>query len=294
MIDVLVLGGIFREVLRGDTQPRRRYGGSGLVAAVTAARLGAQVALGSYVGDEDEEAVRSELRLAGVDDSHVLALLGASGTFVYPTRENSELPWPMYRPAESTSARPPGELPQATVIAVFGIPDYDPVAEHWLTDRHNDATLLWDRQGWLSRARDSSAVQALPQRRKVYLANEKEAMEDAKTGTLEEALSAQPPAGFEIAVIKGGRRGVTVVERSDDSRTKCFVPSFPIAVASTVGTGDVFAGALSAWLAQGGSPTEAARRACAASAAALRSGRNLLDADALAAISELLSGAPLS
>ncbi len=289
MKDILVIGGIFREIQDGDTRPRPRYGGSGLVAAVAAARLGAKVALASYVGNEDEEAVRTELRAAGVDDSVLLALAGASGTFMFPTRESSDRPWPMYRPAESTPGSAPGELPDAAVVVVFGIPDYDPVAAGWLEDTAAGATLIWDKQGWLSRARDAAAVLALPQRRKVYLANEKEAMEDANVGTTQEALAAQPPTGFEVAVIKGGKRGVNVVERSTESPTTCFVPSYPVAVASTVGTGDVFAGAFSARLAQGGSPTEAARWACAASAVALRSGRNLLDPDAPTAVSELLS-----
>src|SRR5687768_5359756 len=96
VIDLLVVGGIFREILNGDTNPRMRYGGSGLGAAISAARLGVRVALASYVGRDDEDAVRSELRLAGVDDSFIISLPGLSGTFVFPTLQESQRPWPMY------------------------------------------------------------------------------------------------------------------------------------------------------------------------------------------------------
>ena len=52
MMDVLVIGGIFREVLRGDSKPMSRYGGSAIVSALSAAWVGANVALASYVGNE--------------------------------------------------------------------------------------------------------------------------------------------------------------------------------------------------------------------------------------------------
>ena len=287
--DVLVVGGVFREILNGDTQPRVRYGGSGLVAAVAAARLGTKVALASYVGDEDEEAVRTELRAASVDDSVVLTLAGASGTFMFPTRESGKRPWPMYRPAESTPRSSPQRLPDAAVVVVFGIPDYDPVAEGWLSDTKTGVTLIWDKQGWLSRARDSSAVVRLPPSRKVHLANEAEAIEDANAGTAEEAIAEQPPAGFSVGVVKQGVRGVTVVERKNEASVTTFVPSFRVSARSTIGTGDVFAGAFASGLARGDSAPEAARCGCAAVAVALRAGCNLLDYGAFAAVIHLLS-----
>ena len=86
-MDILVIGGIFREVLDADTNPRRRYGGSGLTSSIAAARFGARVGLASFVGTDDERAVRAELEVAGVDDSAVLSVAGACGTFVYPTHQ---------------------------------------------------------------------------------------------------------------------------------------------------------------------------------------------------------------
>ena len=53
-MDVLVVGGIFREVFDADTKPSMRYGGSGLTASVAAARFGVETALASYVGTDDE------------------------------------------------------------------------------------------------------------------------------------------------------------------------------------------------------------------------------------------------
>ena len=109
-MDVLVIGGIFREVLDADTKPRHRYGGSGLTSSIAAARFGARVGLASYVGTEDEQAVRTELEVAGVDDSGVTSVAGACGTFVYPTHQHRRQLGPMYRPAEAVpvESRVPG------------------------------------------------------------------------------------------------------------------------------------------------------------------------------------------
>ena len=84
----LVIGGIFRKVPDADTIPRRRYGGSGLTSSVAAARFRARVGLASYVGTDDDQAVRAELEVAGVNDHAVLSVSGACGTFVYPTNES--------------------------------------------------------------------------------------------------------------------------------------------------------------------------------------------------------------
>ena len=291
MIDVLVVGGIFREVLDGGTNPRLRYGGSGLTSAVAAARLGARVALASYVGDEDEETVRAELHAAGVNDEPVVTVLGVSGTFVFPARGDGDRPWPMYRPAEAVPTSLPTNVPPARVAVAFGIPDYDPIAAGWLDELDADTTLIWDRQGWLSRARDATAVLALPPSRKLYLANAQEAMEDSGAEGIDGALAAQPPAGFDIAIIKRDIHGVTVVEQTDGERRSTVVPSFPVTAASTIGSGDVFAGALATRLAIGDFPSVAARWGSAAAAVGLESGTNLLREDAMAAVEGLLAQA---
>ena len=79
-----------------------------------------------------------------------------------------------------------------------------------------------------------------PQRR-IYLANELETIEDARVGSLCEALMDQPPLGFDAAVVKRGVTGVIVAETIKDISRQVFVPAFPIHTNSTTGTGDVFA-----------------------------------------------------
>ena len=289
MMDVLVIGGIFREVLDADTAPRPRYGGSGLTASVASARFGALVALASYVGAEDEEAVRAELQLAGVDDRGVLSVAGASGTFAFPTRYDHKQPWPMYRPAEALPQELP-QIPEADVVLVFGIPDCDPVELGWLGARESYGTVIWDRQGWLSRARDASAILQVKSRRRMYLANELETIEDARLDSLDEALLDQPPRGFDAAVVKRGAAGVIVVENSAGIKRQVIVPGFPVRTNSNIGSGDVFAGVFAARLASSDPIDTAAKWGCAAAAVSLKADQNLLNANAYVQARDLLSG----
>ena len=287
-MNVLVVGGIFREVLDADTAPVPRYGGSGLTASVAAARFGAQVALTSYVGADDEEAVRAELQLAGVDDRAVLAVAGASGTFVFPTHADQKRPWPMYRPAESLPRELP-QIPKADIVVAFGIPDCDPLELGWLGAGGDYGTVIWDRQGWLSRARDAGAILQVNAHKRIYVANELETVEDARVDSLTEALVDQPPCGFDIAVVKRGDAGVIVVEAGKGNTSPAIVPAFPVNTNSTVGSGDVFAGAFAAFLASGESAVTAAKWGCAAAAISLRANHNLLTSDAYAQACELIS-----
>ena len=288
-MDVLVVGGIFREVLNADTKPRRRYGGSGLTSSVAAARFGARVALASYVGTEDERAVRAELEIAGVDDQAVLSVPGACGTFVYPTHEHLRQLGPMYRPAEAIPAEAP-KIPPSNIIVTFGIPDFDPLREGWFSQLDCQATVIWDRQGWLSRARDTREVLRWNVSKRIYLASGDEAIEDANVSSFDETLAIQPPRGFDIAVIKRGRAGVVVIEKALGAINCTSVPAFPVDTNSTVGSGDVFAGAFAARLALGDSMATAAKWGCAAAAVSLSDDQNLLSSQALAQANEMMSG----
>ena len=288
VIDVLVVGGIFRECFVSSSKRYLRYGGSGLVASVSAAQFDVKVALASYVGSEDDETVRIELQLAGVDDSPVLTLDGASGTFVFPIATNPDQPWPMYRPAESVPDKPP-RIPEASVVLAFGIPDFDPVAQEWLLSMLPSATLIWDRQGWLSRARNADAVLSLTAAKKIYLANELEAKEDSAAQESTDTLSSQPPAGFDLSVIKHGVNGVDVYCREDRERHTEHVSAFPVSTRTTIGSGDVFAGAFAARIANGDSVKTAVEWGCAAAAVALRTDDCLFrtsDAKSIAALLE--------
>ena len=287
-MDVLVIGGIFREVLDADTVPRRRYGGSGLTSSVAAARFGAQVGLASYVGIDDEQAVRAELELAEVDDQTVLSVAGACGTFVYPTHETRRQLGPMYRPAEAIPVEVP-EIPDSKIIVAFGIPDFDPLLEGWLSAVNRQATVIWDRQGWLSRARDAGGILRLDALTRIYLANEYEAIDDAQASSIEEAMTVQPVRDFDVAVVKRGKAGVVVIEERHGEVRFTSIPAFPVNTRSTVGSGDVFAGVFAARLALGSSVVKAAKWGCAAAAVSLQAGQNLLTAEAYEQANALMS-----
>ncbi|MCL4553509.1 MAG: PfkB family carbohydrate kinase, partial [Candidatus Marsarchaeota archaeon] len=213
---------------------------------------------------------------------------GASGIFVFPAHQNSERPWPMYRPAEAVPTTLPGSVPAARVVVAFGIPDFDPVSSGWLSGLRSDVVLVWDRQGWLSRARDSAAARALAPAMKIYVANEQEALEEARASTIREVLL-QPPPGFRVSLIKRGIRGVTVVERTKQGILCNVGEAFPVETESTIGSGDVFLGAFAARLSIGDSCVDAATWGCAASAIALKVGTNLLDDKALSSAQLLIS-----
>ena len=287
-MDVLAIGGIFREVLDADTTPRQRYGGSGLTSSIAAARFGARVGLASYVGTDDEQTVRAELEVAGVDDRAVLSVAGACGTFVYPTHESREQLGPMYRPAEAVPVEVP-EITASKIVLAFGIPDFDPLLEGWLSVVNRQVTVIWDRQGWLSRARDAREILQLDALRRIYLANEYEATYDAQASSFEEAVKVQPVRGFDVAVVKKGVSGVVVIEELHGEVRFTSIPAFPVDTNSTVGSGDVFAGVFAARLALGSSVVKAAKWGCAAAAVSLQTGQNLLTTEAYSQASGLMS-----
>ena len=194
----------------------------------------------------------------------------------------------MYRPAEAVPVEAP-EIPTSNIVVAFGIPDFDPLAEGWLKRLDRQATIIWDRQGWLSRAKDAREVLRLNVPKRVYLANEDEAIEDARVCSFDAALAAQPASGFDVAVIKRGKSGVVVIEKSHGEVGFTSIPAFPVNTSSTVGSGDVFAGVFAARLALGDSVVTAAKWGCAAAAVSLEDGQNLLSAQAFAQANELLS-----
>lgn len=275
--DVVVLGGIFREIGADPTYSRLEVAGSGLTASAISARLGARTALLASVGHEDLDAATHVLGACDVDRSWLEVTSGASGTFLYPPKADDARPWPMFRPAESA---PPtdlaGGLPGASVYLLFGLPELDPVEEGWLDDVPYGSTVLWDRQGWLSRARDWRTVLRVPAGYRVYLANEDEAMAEFEADTMDELLNRLPPDGIDAAVVKRGSAGCVYRIRRFDGVDGEIVSGFPVQSTSTVGTGDVFAGCLAAQLAQGAGLGDAVRMANALAAAFLIEGRDVL------------------
>jgi len=266
--DVLVVGGIFREVLgRRDGNPEIRLAGSALTAAVAASRLGVSVALASFVGSEDVDSVNALLEHASVDGLLVV-LDGASGTFAYEDAAAVQ-PRPLYRPAETCPTELP-PLPEARVVLVFGVPDFDPVRDQAVSRAVGRSTIfLWDRQGWLSRTRDAKAAGALEAASRVLLINSGEAIDEGILDPLTGEICL--PGGYARAVIKDGTHGVLVLETEGEYR-RSLVPVFPVNASSTVGSGDLFGGVTAACLAAGNDLVYSARLAAAATSIVLASG----------------------
>lgn len=275
MRDVLIVGGIFREIIRqsGDREPDIRLAGSGLTAAVAASRFRASVSLASFVGSEDVDAAQALLDHASVDTS-LVTLDGASGTFAYAGDADADNPRPLYRPAETCPTSLP-ELPEARALLVFGFPDFDPVRDTSVSAAAAAAhTLIWDRQGWLSRTRDARAATSLAAADRVFLANAGEAIDEGvlDPGTGEVHL----PLGFNRGILKDGARGALVVG-CEGERPDSLIPTYPVRASSTVGSGDVFAGVVAALLASGEELVAAARQGAGATSIVLEK-RQLLRA----------------
>jgi hypothetical protein len=240
--------------------------------------------LASYVGEEDAEIVRAmaetvHLRLSLVE------LPGASGTFVFGRDQSAY--WPIYRPAEATPGRIIPAIPQSSTIVAFGIPDFDPIDAGWFASVDKRATLIWDRQGWLSRARDATAISRIPVSRRIFLANEEEAGDEFETSGADLGR-VMPPQGFESAVIKKGADGCIVFTAGGTS-TGEHVPAYPVDSKSTVGSGDVFMGAFAASLSLGLSTVPAVKRANAAASSYLSSDRDPFSENLLTSVERLTS-----
>lgn len=268
--DVVVIGGVFREIGADPREPRLELAGSGLTASVVAARLGVQTVLVASVGDEDAAVADHVLRSARVDTRWLKTTPGASGTFLFPHVADDARPWPLFRPAESPPcAQLDGGLPLAHTYLLFGMPELDPVAEGWMGEIPSDSTILWDRQGWLSRARDWRAALDVQAKRRIYVANSDEAMADFNVDSPDQLSDRLPPDGFDIAVVKRGRDGCGYWLRRGHEVDAGDVLGFPVDATSTVGTGDVFAGALAARVSQSVPLEEALMSANAVAAAFL-------------------------
>lgn len=268
--DVVVVGGIYREVLDGDTDtPKSRLLGSGLTAAIASSRFGASTSLVSFVGADDYDTARLVLQASGVDATFICSRGGRSGTFVFPHEDAQRgSPWPMYRPAEDIPDKLP-ILPRASLYLVFGFPDFDPIGTGSLDGLPEEATLVWDRQGWLSRTRDCRPLQRLKVLRKIYVANCAETEEEFQLSG-EGLLETLPPLGFQSAMIKHGARGTQLIEVADGGRQATFHSAFIVETSNTIGSGDVFGGVVAASLAQGMAMDDCVRRANAAASCYLR------------------------
>jgi pfkB family carbohydrate kinase len=258
-VRLLVAGGIFVEEVRG----RRRLGGSGLTAALAAARFGPEVSLAGWVGAAEADETFALLDAAGVDRLGVLVLDGA--TTVYRIADPVDLSTPL--PQLIQGAVPDAEvpaLPSAGVVLCFGTPGFDVVAQRWLDRPSEGATLLFDRQGSQSAVLGARMAVTVPAAHRVLLANLHEALAETRTGSLTDAMNRLPPEGFLDAVVKQGPWGSTLI---DMDRTERPIGAYDVRIHSSIGSGDVFAGAMAAGLCRGEGVAAAAVTGTAAAAA---------------------------
>jgi ribokinase len=273
--DVTIVGSICREIRNGDTDPVKGLGGSGMSAAIVASRLGANVSLAGFVGDEDSEAALSILESVGVDVGSIVRVDGASGTFMFPTERMGAPPWPMYRPSEHIPTTPP-PVPLADVVLVFGFPELDPITDGWLRTDNQDAVVIWDRQGWLSKTRDSRGMASVPASRRIYVANLGEALDELSLPDEEALRATLPPSGFQAAVLKNGAAGCTTFSRMGDVVLVDAIEAFNVIPVSTIGSGDAFAGGLASALTRGETLEGAAIFGSGAAAAVIEAGTPLV------------------
>ena len=71
---------------------------------------------------------------------------------------------------------------------------------------------VWDRQGWISRARDCRAIARTTPSRKIYVSNLGEALVEFGINSESPLQDWLPPRGFTQAVIKRGGEGCTAIE----------------------------------------------------------------------------------
>lgn len=280
MLDVLVVGAVFREAFEdaAGRTTRVRLGGSAYTAAAAAARLGVRVGLAALVGSTDSAFVRAELEPLGIDCETLVETEGSSGVFLVD--DDRGFPRPRFRPP-APLLLPLPTLPAARVVLVFGVPGFD-VARWLATADLSDVTVIWDRQGWLS-LNDTASVASIEAGQRFYLANLSEAVVDLSAAGPDELRPLLPPSGFEVAAIKDGCWGVSVM-----GETMSFeVPAFHINLTSEIGSGDAFAGALAAGVAAGMSLQDAALQAAAAAAIVIDSGNNVLPSEVADVIARL-------
>ncbi len=259
-MSLLVCGGMFVEELSG----RRRIGGSGLTAALTAARLGADVSLASWIGREEADEAFALLDDAGVDRVGIQILDGLTTTYRIADPADLAAPTPRLIQGAVPDRRTRPALPAARLVLCFGTPGFDAIERGWLDRAVKNAMLVFDRQGAQSKVSGVAMAATLSARSRVMLANVHEVLTETRSRNLAAAMRHLPPERFDAAIIKAGPWGATVV-RPGESETP--VGAYAVTVGNSIGSGDVFGGALCARLLAGNELSVAATIGAAAAAA---------------------------
>lgn len=277
MPDVVVVGGVFREVLLGRVGRVVRLAGSGMYAAFAAARAGAEVTLVAPIGDQDRRTAQALCDGVGVK-AEWLSVGPESATLVMDS-DWWRQPRPQYKPAGAPEPVAV-DLGKAPVVLMFGHPEWQPDLDERLAVLVARAELLWDRQGWLSRSPAPGPAPTLRARAQIALGNTAEHAAAWEVNCAEIDLTATPEQ-YDAWVIKDGPWGVHLRE-SGSALTS--LGAYRVRPRSAIGSGDVFAGALAAARAAGASLSDGCRAGTLAAAEALVS-RDPLHPDSLVAAS---------
>jgi len=219
-------------------------GGPAATAAVTLARLGVDVAFAGAVGDDDAGAfVRSGLEAEGVDVSAVRVVSGAvtaqSTVMVEPDGRRAIVHHP-------GSARATLEVPQARWAHV------DHVGWSHVLALSQDVAVSVD---------GGNRIEGLELARVALYAPTESALRE-QVGDAQAALD----AGAEIVVVTRGADGADAYTADAAYHAEAVACE----VVSTLGAGDVFHGALLAWLVRGAPLVDALRAAATAAALSCR------------------------
>lgn len=265
MSHVVIVGGVFREILIDATQREVRLAGSGLYAAVSAARTGANVTLIAPIGSDDipiADEICAGYRIA----TQWLSVGSESGTFVLD-RAWWRSPRPQYKPVGSPNDEVRA-VAETDILLVFGHPEWRPEESAAVSEMAASSRLIWDRQGWLSRTPDILAGLKLGRGDSVLLANLAELCEVLDLSPVEAENLAHVPDGAHAAIVKDGPWGVHVFEEGHPPHR---ISAYRVKPCSVLGSGDTFAGTLAAGLAQGDDLVRAGKQAALASATAMTS-----------------------
>jgi ribokinase len=241
----------------------RGFGGKGANQAVAAARLGADVAFVGRVGaDEFGRAIRDQLAAEGIDVTHLLddpdRPTGTAAILVDAAGENAIVGVPGANlgltPEDVRTAA--GLFTTGTIVLAPCETMIETISEAFRIAHAAGCTCVLNPAP--ARELPADLLSILD----VLVPNESElrALTGRPTETLDDVTAAAQVLrgrGPRTVIVTLGPRGALIV--GAEGRTH--VPGVPVTAVDTSGAGDAFCGALAAYLAEGHSLAEAARRA---------------------------------